>query len=111
MKSITKEIYVYTLIIGKIIEENLSCIIMLKTSASTGVQGPTLTTIKKDARQSIIAPIAMGGRNRSIILKITNLICVNMEISAQNHTVLTIIQTKIEDLTCRFGLKSFQKLE
>ena len=84
---------------------------MPRTSVPTGVQGPTSTITRKDVGKSIIVLIAMVGRSRSIILKITNLICVSMGTSAQNRIVLTIIQTKIEDLISKFGLKSFQKLE
>ena len=84
---------------------------MPRTSVPTGVQGPTSIITRKDVGKSIIVLIAMVGRSRSIIPKITNLICVNMGTSAQNRIVLTIIQTKIEDLISKFGLKSFQKLE
>ena len=101
----------YTLIIGKTIEESPSYITMPRTSVPTGVQDLTSTITRKDVGKSIIVLIAMVGRSRSIILKITNLICVSMGTSAQNRIVLTIIQTKIEDLISKFGLKFFQKLE
>ncbi len=101
----------YILIIGKTIEESPSYITMPRTNVSTGVQGHTSTITRKDVGKSIIALIAMAGRSRSIIPKITNLICVNMGTSVLNLIVLTIIQKKIEDLIFKFGLKSFQKLE
>lgn len=72
MKTIIKETNVYSLIIGKILEESLNSISILKNNVLIGDQDHSLTTTKMDALMSTNVLTVMAGKNKNIIQKTTN---------------------------------------
>jgi hypothetical protein len=72
MRIIIKEINVSLHTIGKISEENLNSIYTLKINVLIGVLDPSLTITKMDVLMNTNVITVMAGKNKNIILKITN---------------------------------------
>lgn len=97
MKLITKEISVFTHTIGKTLEGNLNCTTTLKINVVIGDQDLSSITIEKDVQMNTCVSTVTDGKNKNIILKITNLIHANTVMIATNLIVLIITMKGTED--------------
>lgn len=97
MKLITKEISVFIHIIGKTLEGNLNCTIIPRISVVTGGQDLSSIIIEKDVQMNTCVSTVTDGKNKNIILKITNLIHANTVMIATNRIVLIITMKGTED--------------
>jgi hypothetical protein len=102
---------VSTLTIGKTIAESLNSITTKKINARIGVLVPTLTITEKAAHLSITVCRAMVGKNKSIIQRVINLVCVNMGSNVVNLIAPIFTMIKTEDHLYKYGSRSFPRLE
>jgi hypothetical protein len=106
-----KEMFVFTLITGKIIEENPQFLIIQKICAKTGIQKVSLPLIKMVANRNTDVPIVMVGRNKNFIQTTSKLSNVFMGINVRNHIALITIMKMIESINFNTGLNTSLKLE
>lgn len=110
-KMIMREMSVFMLIIGKIIEENLLFLLILKKCVRIGILKTSLLHTKMVACWSISVPLVMAGKNKSFILISSKLNRAYMEILVKSLTVHITIQKPIGSIHYQLGSSTFLKLE
>lgn len=110
MKANISEMFVFTLIIGKISEGNLNYINTLKNSVQTGDLDNLSAATKMDVQMNINVCKVMDGKSKSITQKTISLIFVDTENNVIKLIVLIIIIITIKDNFLLNGLKYFLKL-